>query len=183
MLALLALLVATMFSFSITEKSLHFQRSSIAQEIEEMSASVALRAMEIIRERPYESQIFNPTSGLLPIDPSTATLADLQVRLVGTLPTGMRCSVFGVGGDDCADLNDFNEMETATLPFVAGTDTLYFRVDIDVNYVDADMKNTATPSFRKQVTVKVQDYWPQNGRVGFYVPTPIELSRVITLTL
>ncbi len=183
LLAILGLMVATIFSFSVTEKSLHYQRAAIVQEIEEMGASMALKTMEIIRERPFESEILTPSDSLLaPLDPEVATLAELKTRLALVLPDGKACSVFGTGLDDCADISDFNKMQTATLPFVAGTDTLYFNVDVTVRYVDAGM-NASGPSFRKQVTVLVEDYWPQNGRSGHYIPTPITLSRVMTLTL
>lgn len=183
MLALLGLIVATIFSFSITEKSLHFQRAAIVQEIEEMGASIGLRAMEIIREREYESEILHPINGATPLSPETSTVADLVSRLASPLPTGRACSVFGAGADDCNDVSDFNEMQTATLPFLAGSDTLYFKVDVDVRYVDASLAISAAPTFRKLVTVTVQDFWPNSNRTGHYIPTPITLSRVMTLTL
>lgn len=183
MLALLGLIVATIFSFSVTEKSLHYQRAAITQEIEEMGASIGLRVMEIIRERDYESEILYPTAPLTPLDPGAATVWDLQSRMANPLPTGRACAVFGAGAFDCNDISDFNAMKTATLPFVAGTDTLFFKVDVDVIYVESDLSPSPGVSFRKQVTVRVQDYWPGLNRTGAFIPTPIKLSRVMTLTL
>lgn len=185
MLALLGLIVATIFSFSVTEKSLHFQRASVTQEIEEMGAAVGLRAMEVIREREYESEILHPADTVVtpPLNPETATIADLQGRLASPLPTGRACSVFGTGAYDCSDTSDFNDMVTATLPFIAGDDTLFFKVDVDVEYVEADLTPSVGVSFRKQVTVTVQDFWPKRNRTGVYIPDPITLSRVMTLTL
>ncbi len=183
MLALLALIVATIFSFSVTEKSLHYQRAAVVQEIEEMGAAVGLRAMEIIREREYESEILHPVGVLAPLNTETATVADLQNRLVGVMPKGRACAVFGTGADVCDDLSDFNEMQTATLPFVAGSDTLFFKVNVEVDYVNAALAVSNTPTFRKQITVLVQDYWPGSNRTGFYIPEPINISRVMALTL
>lgn len=184
MLALLGLIVATLFAFSVTEKGLYFQRAAVQQEIEEMGAAIGLKAMEIIRERDYESEILYPANPLvLPLDPELATIADLESRLAYPLPTGKACSVFGTGLDDCNDISDFNRMQTATMPFVAGTDTLFFKVDVTVDYVDASIEPLNSISFRKQVTVSVRDYWPGPNRTGQYIAQPITLSRVMTLTL
>ncbi len=183
MLALLGLIVATIFSFSVTEKTLHYQRAAIVQEVEEMGASVGLRAIEVIRERPFESEILTPTGTKLPLELDKASVADLTARLATAMPQGRGCAVFGAGTDPCADVSAFNQMKTATMPFLAGADTLFFKVDVRVHYVDAALDSSATVTFRKLVTVEVRDYWPHSKRTGFYIPQPITLSRVMTLTL
>lgn len=171
LLALLALSVVTTFAINIQQKRIYTQRVTISREIEEMAASSALEVMEVIRSRAFDQAVLDGTT--------SGTAGDLSEFTASySFPTGKDCSVFG-GDDPCEAIEHFHEMETALRPFSMGMDTVYFSVDVEVTYVDDDFQPTNDREFHKQVTVSVQDAWPNGGAQQFLL-TPITLSRVIS---
>lgn len=175
LMALLALAVVTTFAMNVQQKHLHVQRTTIHREIQEMAASAALEAMEIIRARSFDQAVANGTT--------TGTPADLTLfsynGSTDHFSTGRACQVFDTGTDVCDDVDDFHKMQTATRPFIMGEDTVLFNVDVEVSYVDASFNRFNGRTFHKQVTVQVQDAWPDGSRAPFLM-VPITLSRVVS---
>ena len=52
--AIAALMAATSFSYTVLQRQVHMQRQSIAREVEEMAAAVALETLEVIRSRTFD---------------------------------------------------------------------------------------------------------------------------------
>ncbi|QXD14504.1 hypothetical protein GQ464_013840 [Rhodocaloribacter litoris] len=173
LLAFVAMMLMTTYSVSVQRQHVFMQQRDIAREIEEMAGSVALEAMEIIRTRAFDQAVLDSTV--------TRTLSDVDLFSFNTaqehFTTGRACSVFGLGGDVCDDIDDFHRMQTATVPFPMGTDTLYFTLDVEVMYVDENFERHDAPTFHKAVTVSVQDTWPGIDRTPF-LNEPVRLSRV-----
>ncbi len=175
LMAMLALAVVTTFAMNVQQKHMHVQRTTIQREIAEMAASSALEAMEIIRAREFDQAVVNGTA--------TGSVADLALfsyeGSTDHFQTGRACKVFGTGTDVCDDVDDFHKMQTATRPFVMGSDTIFFHIDVEVFYVDDTFQRYNGRTFHKQVTVRVQDAWPDSSRSPFLL-IPITLSRVVS---
>ncbi len=173
LLAFLGMMVVGMYSLNTQRYEMLVQNRDIRREMEEMAGSVALEAMEIIRTREFDQAVIDGST--------TGALTDLLLFSFNLgenqFTTGNQCSVFGTGGDTCDDIDDFHSMETAIRPFVLGTDTVFFAVDVDVRYVTDELVPSAFVTTNKEVTVKVQDYWVDGSA---YIAKPIELTRVLT---
>lgn len=173
LLAFLGMMIVGMYALNTQRYEMLVQNRDIRREMEEMAGSVALETMEIIRTRAFDQAV---------VDGSTlGELTDLL--LFSFVPgenqflTGQGCSVFGAGGDNCDDIDDFHRMKTAIRPFVLGVDTVFFAVDVDVRYVTDNLSPATFVTTNKEVTVKVKDYWVDGSA---YIAQPIELTRVLT---
>lgn len=173
--AVMGLMMISLFSFSMMQRQTISQQRILAREVEEMAGATALEMMEIIRSFPFDEAVTDgSTSG---------TAADLALFTyqgsTNHFSTGKACAIFGTGSADCDDLDDFHKMQTITRPFVMGTDTVYFEVDVKVEYVDNDAKRHNGRTFNKQVTVYARDVWP-DGATEHLLPKPVYISRVVS---
>lgn len=165
LLALVALMAVTFLSFSQTQSKLQHQRQVVRSEVQGMAASAALQTMEIIRARAFDAETAEGSE----IDgPHDLTDPDFA--------TGNRCQVFFPDtGASCNDVDDFHEMETATVPFKAPEFEVQFEVDVEVQYVNESLQPVDERTYRKQVIVKVQDKGEDP-----YLTTPVRFSEVLT---
>ncbi|HEX7069575.1 MAG TPA: hypothetical protein VF190_02165 [Rhodothermales bacterium] len=177
LLAILGIVLLGTTTMSIHAGRVHLQSRAIAREMEEMGTSLGLEVMEVIRSRAFDQAVINKTTTGAATDLNLFSYNGAQNHFT----TGNGCSVFGAGATDCNDIDDFHKMQTATLPFVLGSDSVYFDVDVEVEYVDDSMARYNGRTFNKQVTVYVQDAWPGSSRDP-YLTQPIEIARVFSYT-
>ncbi len=171
LLAFLAMIVVGSHALNTQRFEMMVQQRDITRELEEMGGSIALETMEIIRSRAWDQAVID---GLV-----AGEAADLDLMELGQssqFETGHECGVFG-GANNCDDIDDFHDMQTAVRPFIMGTDTLFFSVDVSVQYVTAGLAHSAIVTANKEVTVDVLDY-RTDGETFFN--TPITLSRVFS---
>ena len=175
LLAILGVMLLGTTALTIHASKAHLQSRAIAREMEEMGTSLGLEVMEVIRSRAFDQAVIDKTV--------TGAASDLNLFSYNNssnhFTTNRGCSVFGTGSYDCDDLDDFHKMKTATMPFVIGLDSVYFDVDVEVEYVDNYTERHNGRTFNKQVRVFVQDAWPMSGRDP-YLPRPIEISRIFS---
>jgi hypothetical protein len=187
MLAILALMIALTFSNDATKRRIDFDRSNIRLEYAELGASIALRTIEVVRERPFDANL-NAIGWFVDGEFMThqSILSSVLTGLMAkSFPTsaGRGCQVFDASKPPCLDMNAFNAVDPFAMPYVIGSDTLWFSVGIELGYVDGDGLASSTPEMTKQVAVTVQDFWPDTGRKGVFIPTPIRLSRIVSLQM
>jgi len=166
LLALLALMIATMLSLSQMQSDLQDQNQVVQAEMKEMAIGVATQTLEVIRARAFDDK----TIGVSKSD-ITNPVADLTKP---PFSQGNDCAAFG-GSDTCDDVDDFHKMETAVVPFEASEFEVKFNVDARVRYVDANQDSSGTPTFRKEVILTIQD----KGKDP-HIRKPITFSEVIT---
>jgi len=175
LLAFVAMMVITSFSMTVQQRSILTQRQDLEREIEEMAGSVAVESMEIIRARAFDQAVVDST-----VD---GTLNDLNLfsfnNATDHFTPGHACSVFSTGSDTCDDIDDFHAMQTGTVPFQIGANTIKFSVDVEVIYVDDNAVRVDNRTFNKEVTVTVRDIWPDSETQPFML-SPVTLSRVFT---
>ncbi len=174
-LAILALALVMTTSLGIQQRQIYLQKATLTREIEEMAGSVAMESMEIIRSRAFDQAVIDgKTLG------KTSDLALFAYNDgANHFSTGMRCSVFNAGSENCNDLSDFHGMETAIVPFTMDGEVIDFKVNVKVEYVDDAFVRYAGRTAHKRVTVEVQDVWPEGG-LEPYLREPIKLSRVFS---
>lgn len=174
LLATAGILLLTTHALTVQQWSLYSQRSNITRELEEMGGAVALETMEMIRTRAFDQAVNDGTV--------TQSLADLGLMEFASpyehFRTGLGCSIFDMGSEDCNDIDDFNKMKTAWVPFVLAEDTVLFSVDVEVYYVDDGLNRATARTFNKKVVVSISDVWA-NGQDS-YLSEPIQLARVLT---
>lgn len=168
LLALLALMVASFLSFSQMQALVRSERTMVRTELEEMATGIAMQSMEVVRARAYD----DATVGVPP--DSAVSTSDFTT---GPFAGGKDCMPFG-GGDVCDSIEDFHDMVPATVPFTTTNDSIDFKVEIEVRYVNASLQPTGgTPTIRKEVIIYVQDEW-SNGDP--FLREPIEFSETLT---
>lgn len=167
LLALVAMLVATLLTFSQMQARTQSQQQAVRTEVQQMALGVAMQAMEVVRARAFDAATVNSRPG------KTVEKTELTDT---PFSTGKDCKAFG-GTDTCNDVDDFHDMVPATIPFSLADGEFDFTVEVRVRYVDSALSPTGgTPSYQKEVTVYVQD--APSGRDP-RLPTPIEYSEVI----
>ncbi len=170
--AVLALILATSFTLSVYQKQHALQKATIFRELQEMAAAVAVETMEIVRARAFDEAVVNGSTA--------GTTADIQL-FSDTTDFGVNglCDAFG-GTAVCDDIDDFHGQQPVR-PFVLGIDTIYFKVNIHVEYVTYDASGEAIHSNvkteHKRVRLSVQDYW---DNLDPYISIPIELERTFS---
>lgn len=172
--ALLALVVAVNMALSVNSWYASLQQATIFREVQEMAQSMAVETLEIVRVRAFDQAVVD---GLV-----MGTIADILLfsgpgafGTSGNVP----CQAFG-GTAICDDLDDFHG-QVARRPFVMGQDTVWFRVQLRVRYVNYDpvtgVISAATGKTPyKEVRVEVQDDW--GGARTPFIRTPIYLERM-----
>jgi len=174
LLAFAGILLITTHAFTVQQWSIFSQRTSIARELEEMGGAVALESMEVIRTRAFDQAVLDGTV--------TQSLSDLALMEFDTpsnhFRTGIGCSVFGTGFEDCNDIDDFHAMKTAYVPFIMASDTVTFAVNVEVFYVKDDLTRATQRTFNKKVIVSVIDSW--DGIQKPFLARPIKLERALS---
>jgi len=173
-LALAALMTVLFLNLGQIQTEHAHQRQVIKSEMEGMGGAVALEALEIVRSRAF--------------DENTIDVPKKDVDVPGDFSdpgfeTDHNCKVFAEKEDSgksgnttaCNDIDDFHKMETTTIPFEAPMFQLGFKVNIEVQYVDENLEPVGHRTYRKKVTIRVQDVGDDP-----YLHTPIELSEVLT---
>ena len=173
MLAFLAMIILGAHMLSSQRYEILVNQRDIQREMEEMAGSIALETMETIRTRDFDQAVSDSLTQGLASDVALFTFNNSSDHF----PSGKACSVFGTGTDNCDDIDDFHNMQTALMPFAMGEDTLFFNVDIKVDYVTLTASKAAAQTTNKRVTINVQDYSADSTH---YIPTPIELKRVLS---
>jgi hypothetical protein len=165
LLALLALMVATLLSLTQMQSRLQDQREVYQSEMKEMAIGVATQTLEVVRARAFDENTIG-----VPQDSITSPSALTSPPFT----SGKHCKAFG-GSDMCDDVDDFHEMKPAIVPFEGPDFTVDFKVRAKVRYVNASLNPVSTPTFRKEVVFKVQDTGPDP-----YIKEPITFSEVLT---
>lgn len=150
LLALLALALASLFTYTSHQRYVFVEQRLIGQEIAELAGSVAKESMEIVANQDDGDDNFG---------------------------NDLRCSQFHTAGVTCDDRDDFHNMREAIRDVVISGDTFEFAVNINVEYRDLGDPDTPSgvPTDKQAVTISVQDYW--GGDYGIYLLRPIELTR------
>lgn len=168
LLALAALLIAMLLSFNQKQATLNGQEQVVRAELEQMALGVARQATEMIRARAFDGA----TVGV----PSDSVVATNNFT-APPFPSGTDCQAFG-GGTPCTDLDDFHQMNTATMSFDFPSGGMDMTVDVTVRYVNANLQPTGgATSRRKQIIVRVQD---APSSTSPRLPEPIEYSAVVS---
>ncbi len=165
LLALLALMVATLLSLSQMQSRLQDQQEVFQSEMKEMAIGVATQTLEMVRSRAFDENTIG-----VPKDSITSPSALTSPPFT----PGNHCQAFG-GSDTCDDIDDFHEMKPAIVPFEAPDFTVDFKVKAKVRYVDASLNPVTSPTFRKEVVFEIQDTGPDP-----YIKEPITFSEVLT---
>lgn len=167
LLALLALLVATLLSFNQKQARVQNQGQVVRGEIEQMALGVAAESMAIIRSRAFDAAT-DSSDGIVPRD-SLATIDD----------TGNPCKVFFQGEPKCSAIEDFHGIKPAevSLEYPDGQFTFEIK-SITVEYVDGNFDSSSNKTYQKKVTLKIQDVPSDGGDPR--LPTPIEYSEVVS---
>jgi hypothetical protein len=166
--ALLALLIATFLSYNQKQATVQNQVQVVQAEMEQMALGVAAQSVQVIRARAYDAVTAGvPSDSLVP----TSAFTDPPFS------TGNDCRAFG-GSSTCDDVDDFHEMESATVPFSFPSGTFEFTVDVEIRYVDEDLEPAGSQTDRKQILVEVQDD-PGSGKSP-RLSEPIQYSEVVS---
>ena len=174
-LALAALMTVLFLNHGQLQSEFTHQRQVIKSEMEGMGGAVALEALEIVRSRAFDENVIDEPKSEVDA-PGDFTSPDFE--------TGHYCKVFASkeDGEDesgdavaCRDIDDFHRMDTSTIPFKTPQFKLGFKVNIEVQYVNENLEPVNKKTYRKMVTVRVQDKGEDP-----YLHEPIELSEVIT---
>lgn len=170
LLALLALLVTMFLSLGQMQSSLQYQDQSVRGEIEQMALGIAMQTIEVVRARAFDSAVLG-TGGDVVLE--TSDFSDIPNGL--SKDCRLHPSQDAGSVQDCKAIEEFNET-TGTVPFPLPEEPLQFEVEIEVQYVCADLEPCSGPTDRKKVNVFVQDA-PAAGRSPA-LPEPIRYSEV-----
>jgi hypothetical protein len=170
LLALLALIIASVFSFNQERAVMQGRVAMVDAEMEVMASGVALQVMEYVGSKAFDDQT---------ADGEKVTEA-ASLTSFGGFGVAGRCDVVAPINTEypyqaCDDLDDFHAMETEPVPFMLKSETLSFDVTVEVHYVHADGSAASGQTFDKKVVVSVQ----QSGAVS-YLAAPVVLSRTFS---
>ncbi len=170
MLALAALMITTFFVVSQQRGLVEAERELAGIELEVMANAVGSEFMQQIASKPFDSA----TIGMNPKD---ATLSDLTAST--SFGDSLSCPAV------CNDIDDFNNMQSTTLFFEMGRDSLDVPIGFDfaitaaVSYVDNAGRPTMNRTWVKEVTLSI-DHVPGPSGIT-YLRTPIRLTQQFSL--
>jgi len=169
LLALVALLIATFLSFNQKQAAVQNQAQVVRGEMEQMALGVARETMNVIQARAFD----RATAGV----PRDSIVPTSEFEEKSSIQSSiLDCAAFG-GTDECKDVDNFYG-DTATVSFTFPTGSFEFEVNINVQYVNADLNPTGgTKSDRKQIILEVQDN-PSSGNPR--LPEPIKYTEVVS---
>jgi len=170
LLAILALMVAVFLSFGQMQSSQRFQDQSVRGEMEQMALGVGMQTIEVVRARVFDSAVLGTGDDVV-LEPSVFSDIPGSLSEDCRLHPGQNDS----NVQDCKTIEEFNGT-TGTVPFPLATDSVDFEVEVEVDYVCADLEPCSGPTARKKVTVFVQDASPDGQ--PHILPEPIRYSEV-----
>lgn len=129
-----ALAIALLLALSSQESVVHMEERQVQAEIETMAGQAALNVLAHIAAQPFDDATAAGT---------VSSVDDLTTA--AAFPTGLAFA-------DADDVDDFHRMATHTY---TGFDGVAFDVDAEVRYVGEDLQPSATPTYQKEVTVRV----------------------------
>lgn len=154
MMAILALVLASLFSYTSVQRYIFVEQRLEGQEVMEIGAALAKETMEIIANQDYGGNNAN-------------------------FPQNKVCRQFhGIGNPNC-DIDDFNEMKELETDYDLGGEQFNFKVNVEVTWRNPDDVNQVVtgPTTVKAVTVSVQDDW---GGSPLYMKAPHTLTRTFS---
>ncbi len=166
MLALVALMVVVFFAVSQQHGIVQAEREMASIEMEVMANAAGSDFMQLIATQPFDAA----TVG---VNPQDVALTDL------TIPSQFGDSL--VCPTNCTDIDDFNEMQLATISFFAGDDEngdpiqFDFLLTAQVQYIDAAGNASTSPTWMKEVTLFI-DQTTADAPKRFLLQ-PIQLKR------
>ena len=163
LLSIAGLLIVTFLSFNQQQASIRTQQEAVRAELRQMAIGVAKQSVEVVRARAFDD---STKSG----DPPPSELTKPE-----NFPTGKDCQAFG-GGDTCDSIEDFHEMTPAINSVSVPGGTFAFEIEIEVHYVDSDLKRTNSRTERKEVTIRVHDRGPDQEPL---LHEPITFTEVL----
>jgi hypothetical protein len=169
LLAILALMVAVFLSFGQMQSSQQFQGQSVRGEVEQMALGVGMQTIEVVRARAFDSAVLGTGDDVV-LDP--AVFSDIPGSL--SYDCRLHPGQEDIDVQDCETIEEFNGT-TGTVPFPLAEDSINFDVELEVEYVCADLEPCSGPTARKKVNVFVQDA-PSDGTP--ILPGPIRYSEI-----
>src|SRR5690625_6385106 len=127
--------------------------------------------MEIVRAIKFDQAVDDIPAGHM-LDVSNLTFKGSEEHF----DTGKACAPFVSTGATCNYIEDFHKVQMDRREFKMGDNTVYFDVEIRVEYGNNAMERSNQREIHKRITVSIQDYWPGGKQ---FLNQPIELSRVI----
>jgi len=170
LLALLALIITVFLSYNQERSMIHAKGAMIDAEMEVMASGVALQVLEFIGHGAFDEQT---------TDDAKVTLTS-ELTSAGSFGASGRCDVSAPIETTypytvCDDIDDFHQMVMEHVPFVLQSDTVFFDVTAEVQYVDANGDAATGATFNKKVVVTVQ-----HAGLKQYLKTPVLLSRTFS---
>ena len=151
----MAIVTVMTFSLNYQRTAIQSQRAQVGSELEVMANAVGSEILNYIATKPYDASIAAETVTRENADPSLLT------------------TVGDFGGQayaNCQDVDDFHAMVGHRV-FFETENGLGFEFDVNVNvqYVTDDGQVSATPTWTKEVTVRI------SNAQGLF--NPIQLTR------
>jgi len=177
LLALAALLIATLLSFNHQQSQIRTQGQIFRAELQRMALGVAKQTIEVVRSRKFDQNIDNPD------DPDMENIPE------GFAPVNDgkgACGALLSGGEaeGCKAVEQFHE-QSGTVPFVLPDDReITFEARVEVFYVCSDMERASegdctAPTRWKEVVIEVQDQ-PDSGEPR--LNSPVTFSEVLAFS-
>ena len=166
MLALVALMITLFFTLNQQRGIVQAEQEIASIELEVLANAVGSEMMQVIATKEFDLA----TTG---VDLQTVTLGDLTVE--SGFGDELACPAA------CDDIDDFNDMQAAVLPFEVGLDEhgnqmgFSFSITAEVQYVDDQGNYSSTPTWTKEVTLYVDQV--TSSSESKYLLQPIQLKR------
>jgi hypothetical protein len=182
LLALLALLIATLLSFNQQQAQLRTQQQIVRAELQQMALGVAKQTMEVVRAQKFDEEVGSINIENVP--EALTSASDFGKGACGALLSGAEA-----GG--CEAVEQFHN-QSGTVPFdlpdrpsaPSGGNAFNFEATVKVYYVCSDMERASeggctAPTRRKEVVVEVQDQ-PDDGAPR--LQSPVTFSEVLAFS-
>ena len=177
LLSFVALLIATLLSFSQLQAGVQNQRQVVRAEVTQMAIGVAMQTLEMVRARAFDEEV-KGGGGASPSDfTESEDFGDVSAcrSVVETSADSPKCDTIEdfhlctVGS--CEDELPNNAYATEfELP--GGGQDYPFEVAVTIRYVNSNLQPVGARTAQKQIIVWVQD---QGGRLD----DPIRYSEVV----
>lgn len=177
LLSVVALLIATLLSFSQMRVSLQSQQQLVQEEMEQMALGMAQQTMGVIQARAFDAALLSGQGD------SYASESEFTADSTGFGISG-DCKLYEGGpGTNCVTIDDFHGTN-GEVPFRLASDSVMFDVEVDVRYVcdnlepaSASGSSCTAPTDGKEVVISVQDIQP-SGQPA-WLPERITYSEVV----
>jgi hypothetical protein len=173
LLALLALMIATMLNFNQMQAQIRTDQQAVRAELHQMALGVAMESMEVVRARAYD-EVTNKDKDEITVPDDFSPPGEFGDGSNGS----RKCKAFHDGSDvsECYDIDDFHKMEPATKQFELPDAQFDFRIEMEVRYVNADLDPVNAKTRWKEVIISVQDVQDDGDSI---MTRPITFSEVL----